>query len=361
MSNEKPFDGLLVIELASVLAGPLVGTFFSELGARVIKVENKKAGVGDVTRNWKLPTESKEINYSAYFCSANFNKESILLDLTNEEDRNYLLTLILKADIVISNFRKNTAQKLKLTYQDLKTINPQIIFANINGYGETSNRPAYDVVVQAETGFMYMNGDKNAPPTKMPVALMDIMAAHQLKEGILIALLKKERVGWGSCVSVSLFDAGVSSLANQATNYLIANSIPQRIGSEHPNIAPYGDLFYSKDNLPIVLAVGSDTHFNKLCETLDLTSLGFKGKFDTNSKRIQNRGKLVEMLKTAIQKWKREKLLTTLEENGIPAGAVLNMKEVFEQPRVGEELILKEQMSDGRIVEKVKTVVFKIS
>jgi len=361
MNNDKPFEGLLVIELASVLAGPLVGTFFSELGARVIKVENKKGGVGDVTRSWKLPTEPIEQKYSAYYCSANYCKESLFMDLSLKDDKEALNELLQKADIVISNYRKLTAQKLGVSYEEVKKVNEKIIFANINGYGADSNRPAYDVVVQAETGFMYMNGAANSPPTKMPVALMDVLAAHQLKEGILVALLKKERTGQGSSVSVSLFDAGIASLANQATNYLIADTIPQRIGSQHPNIAPYGDLFYTSDNLPIVLAIGSDVHFNKMCSILEITSDKIKNVFDSNTKRIKNRGKLVDMLKSAIKKWKRAILIQRLEQEGVPAGAVLNMEEVFEQAGVGEELVLKEQMPDGKLVKKVKTVVFKMT
>ena len=233
---------LKVIELASVLAGPDVGMFFAELGAKVIKVENKLLN-GDVTRGWKSVNEDKTAKVSAYFSSVNYNKEYIQLNLKDENDKTKVYKLIADSDIVIANFKPGDDIKLGMDYGTLKKHNSNLIYGEINGYGSQSKRAAYDVVLQAETGFMSMNGNETSGPIKMPIALIDVLAAHQLKEGLLLALLKKEKTNKGSLVEVSLYDTALSSLKNQATNWLMNKFIPQPIGSLHPNIAPYGEIF----------------------------------------------------------------------------------------------------------------------
>jgi len=184
------FKDLKVVELANVLAGPAVGTFFSELGAEVIKIENKLTN-GDVTRSWKLPAENKNSLTSAYYASVNYNKQSIFVDLTNEEEKQKVYDLISNADIVISNYKPGDDVKLGMDYNSLKKINPTIILAHLSGFGEHVHRTAYDLILQAETGFMYMNGTHQSGPLKMPVALIDILAAHQMKEAVLMAIIKK--------------------------------------------------------------------------------------------------------------------------------------------------------------------------
>ena len=173
-----------VVELASVLAGPAVGAFFSELGAKVIKIENKTTG-GDLTRRWKLQQEPADRPIAAYYFCVNIGKEKRLLDLRTEKDRSEVYDLIREADIVVSNFKKSSVQKLGMGYEHLKAINPSIIYAQLSAFGPDSTRPAFDVVLQAETGFLYMTGEQGRGPVKMPVALIDLLAAHQLKEGIL--------------------------------------------------------------------------------------------------------------------------------------------------------------------------------
>ena len=350
------FKDLKIVELASVLAGPLVGTFFSELGAQVIKIENKTTG-GDVTRNWRLPSENKE-TISAYYASANFNKKVLMLDLKQNEDYETALEEIKTADIVIANFKSDDAEKLKLDYESLKKHNKNIIYGEITGYGKNVKRAAFDVVLQAETGFMYMNGSPKSGPIKMPVALIDVLAAHQLKEGLLCALIKKLKTEQGSYVSVSLFDAAMSSLANQATNWLMAQHIPEPLGTMHPNIAPYGDMFLTKDKKWMVLAVGSNSQFKKLLEVLNLEKIETDKRFIENNNRVQNRMALNKLLKTKIV----EQEATVLQEKflslNIPAGIVKNMSEVFENP-LTEQLILKEKIENMQ-TQKLKTVVFKI-
>ncbi len=352
------FKGLKVVELASVLAGPNVGMFFAELGAEVIKVENSITN-GDVTRQWKLKTESATKNYSAYYCNTNWGKKSVFLNLKDTEDKKKVNDLLKEADIVIANFKSGAAKKMAVDYASVKSINPKIVYGEISGFSSTSKRVAFDVVMQAETGFMHMNGNSNGPPVKMPVALIDLMAAHQLKEGILIALINRMKTGKGSKVSVSLFDAAVASLANQATNWLMADHIPQRMGSLHPNIAPYGEQFISRDQKHFVLAIGNDKQFEKLCAFLKLEELSFDERFSKNTSRVDNRQELSKLLQDKISQLDMQNLSDHLTELMVPFGEIRNMPSLFELPQA-QDLILEEKMEDGEISKRVKTAVFKI-
>lgn len=349
---------LKVIELASVLAGPDVGMFFSELGAKVIKIENKLTG-GDVTRKWKLSSENKDVNISAYFSSVNWHKEHLFLNLKNKADKEQVYNLVKTADIVIANYKPGDDVKLKMDYKTLKKYNPTIIYGEINGYGRNSKRTAYDVVLQAETGYMSMNGTSTSGPIKMPIALIDVLAAHQLKEGILLALLKKTETGKGSLVEVSLYDAALASLKNQATNWLMNQFIPQRIGSLHPNIAPYGETFETKDNQFLVLAIGSDKHFEMLLDVIDAIHLLKDQKYNSNQQRVINRIDLDKDLQPYFKKHNSKKLMQHFLDKNIPIGIVNNMKEVFDNKK-SQELILEEKI-DGKITKRVKTAIFKIS
>ena len=262
------FHELKVLELASVLAGPSVGQFFAELGAEVIKVENIHTG-GDVTRTWKVKNEETD-DRSSYFCSVNWGKKSIAVDLNRKEGKAIIYKLVEKSDIVIASYKSGDAEKLGVDYKTLSSLNPHLIYGQISGFGSSNPRVGYDAVIQAEAGFMFLNGEPDGPSLKMPVALMDILAAHHLKEGILLALLRKNQTGKGDFLEVSLLQAAVSSLANQATNWLVAGVTPQKQGSAHPNIAPYGDIFRTLDGHEILLAIGSDRQFNSLCKILNL-------------------------------------------------------------------------------------------
>lgn len=351
------FKGLKVIELASVLAGPDVGMFFAELGAQVIKVENKLTG-GDVTRNWKSKFEDQNPSVSAYFSSVNYNKKYLHLDLSDNKDKQVIYDLIKTADIVITNYKPGSAVKLGMDYCVLKKINPLIIYGEINGYGSDSKRAAYDVVLQAETGFMSINGELNSPPLKLPVALIDVLAAHQLKEGILIALLKREKENKGSFVEVSLYEAAISSLKNQATNWLMGNYIPEAQGSLHPNIAPYGETFLTKDGFYIVLAIGSNKHFELLLSILNAEELN-KDIFLTNQSRVKYRKELDIALKPYFLNHTKNEFMEKAIELNIPAGVVNNIKQVFKENKA-QELVLSEDI-EGINTKRVKTAVFKIS
>ncbi len=330
------FKNQIVIELASVLAGPSVGMFLAELGATVIKVENL-IQKGDVTRTWKLKSETPGA-VSSYFSSVNWGKKSIAIDLKQKEGQEIVYRLLPKADFVISSFLPGTAEKIGMDANTLLSVNPRLICGEINGYGETVERAAFDAIIQAEAGFTMINGE-GENIYKMPVALMDLLAAHQLKEAMLLAYIERMSTGKGKRVSVSLIESGISSLANQATNWLVAGQIPAAIGSEHPNIVPYGTLFYTSDKKPIVLAIGNDTQFVELCNVL---SLEVPDDFRTNPQRVQYREKVNEMLQSAIGKRQRNTLLSLLIQAKIPAGAVNNLQEVLEGEYARKILLEKE-------------------
>ena len=330
-------EGLKVLELASVLAGPGVGQFFAELGAEVIKVENLKTG-GDVTRTWKGRDEQSD-DRSAYFCSVNWGKKSVAIDLSSPQGKSIVQNLAAKSDIVIASYKPGDAEKLGVSYQQLRTNNQQLIYGQITGYGSDNDRVGYDAVIQAESGFIDLNGEKNGEPVKMPVALIDILAAHHLKEGLLLALLKRDRIGEGSQVEVSLIQAAISSLANQATNWLVAKKLPTRQGSAHPNIAPYGESFLTKDGKRILLAVGNDRQFYDLLSVLSLDALSTIDKFKSNHARVAHRDELTTFLSREIHKVDSEELMAKINSHKIPAGIIKNMKEVFEMNEAKELMI----------------------
>jgi len=335
--------GLKVLELASVLAGPGAGQFFAELGAQVIKVENLKTG-GDVSRTWKGRDEQTD-DRSAYFCSVNWGKKSIAIDLSSGKGQSIVQKLAAKSDIVIASYKPGDAEKLGVTYQQLRLNNEQLIYGQITGYGSDNDRVGYDAVIQAESGFMDLNGEKNNEPLKMPVALIDILAAHHLKEGLLLALLKRDRTGEGSLVEVSLIQAAISSLANQATNWLVAKKLPTRQGSAHPNIAPYGESFLTKDGKRILFAIGSDRQFFDLMNVLHLDEWSKSDKFKSNHERIIHRDELTRLLSEIIHQFDSKELMIKINAHKIPAGIIQNIKEVFGMKEARELMIKGEELT----------------
>lgn len=349
------FSKLIIVDTSTVLAGPSVGTFFAELGATVIKVEN--ASAYDVTRTWKLPSEDKNSPISAYFSSVNYGKKYIQLNLKEAHDLKQFKELIKVADVLISNFKKGDEEKLGITDTILRNCNPGLIIGKINGFGIDSDRVAYDLILQAETGFMSMNGTPESGPIKMPVALIDVLAAHHLKEGILLAMLKLKSTGKSSTISVSLYDAAVSSLVNQASNYLMNNHIPQRIGSLHPNIAPYGELFTTKNNDLITFAIGSDNHFKKLCHFLNLDELVENTDYNSNQVRVTNRIELQKILQEKISFLNTNDILNEMLSLNVPAGKVKDLAEVFENENL-KSSILEEDIL-GYKTKRVSSIAFK--
>ncbi len=351
------FKDLIVIETAGVLAGPAVGMHFAELGARVIKIENKRSG-GDVTRKWKLPSEDPASPVSAYFSSVNWGKEHHFLDLQDDADRAQFDRWIGKADVLISNHLPADSEKLGLTRDRLRRINPKLIHGHIKGFSDQPDRPAYDVVLQAETGYISMTGIDRDHLAKLPIALIDVFAAHQLKEGILVALLQRERTGKGAYVEVSLEKAALAGLINQASNFLMAGHVAAPIGTLHPNIAPYGEIFLCSDRKRMILAVGSDRQFQSLCDVLEGPEIANDARFRSNTDRVRSRIELASLLQEKISARKRSDLLIELERAGVPAGAVRTIDEVMDLS-AAKQMIL-EQSIDGKLTRRILGNAFSI-
>ena len=329
-------QGLKVLELANILAGPLVGQFCAELGADVIKVE--QPGLGDATRTWRLETESPDADYTAYFASANWGKRSIALDIGHHAGQEVVARLAQRADIVIASYKPGDDATFGVDYESLGASNPPLIYLQIDAYGEGDDRPGFDAIIQAEAGFTYLNGEADGPPTKMPVALVDILAAHQLKEGLLLALLRRERDDKGSFVTTSLLGAATASLANQATNYLVAGVEPTRMGSEHPNVVPYGTIFQTQDGRDVVIAVGTDRQYRAFVQALDLTELADDPRFRSNSDRVAHRAELNDTLVARIASIPSTELDGRLRSRKVPFGFVNGMADVFKQPESRRQL-----------------------
>lgn len=349
------FSQLTIIDASTVLAGPSVGTFFAELGAKVIKVEHPDHP--DVTRSWKLPSEAADTPVSAYFSSVNFGKSYVQMDLKSAAGHAAFMDLIKDADVLLTNFKYGDDKKLNITEEVLQDANPQLIHGKITGFGNDSDRVAYDLILQAETGFMSMNGTPDSGPVKMPVALIDVLAAHHLKEGLLVALLERQASGKGKTVSVSLYDAAICSLANQASNYLMADVVAKRIGSLHPNIAPYGELFTTADDQHITFAIGSDTHFTKLCQFLALDALPNDERFQTNQQRVIHRKELQELLQHKIGQLDCSPLLNELHLRFVPVGKIKSLDEVLRSAEAGR--LIRRETIDGIATARITSFAFE--
>ncbi|MEQ8483890.1 MAG: CaiB/BaiF CoA-transferase family protein [Pseudomonadales bacterium] len=340
MTNEPApaLAGLRVIELASILAGPITGQFLAELGADVIKVENPATG-GDPTRSWRLASEAEDADPCAYFSCANWGKRSIALNVATPSGRQVIHDLARRADVVIASYKPGDAARLGLDAEALRAVNPALIYAEISAYGDADPRPGFDAIIQAEAGFTHLNGEADGPPVKMPVALMDLLAAHQLKEGILLALLARLGGNGGRHVRVSLLDAGIASLANQASNYLVGGVVPRRMGSEHPNIVPYGAVYRLRDGRELVLAVGTERQWQRLTEAVGRPDLSAHADYAHNAARVRNRQALHETLARTFADLDAATARSRLEAGGVPFGFVNDMADVFRQQGAGRLLL----------------------
>ncbi len=336
-AQSLPFADLRVLELAAVLAGPQVGQFFAELGAEVLKIEPP---TGDVTRTWRTSAEASDAPVSAYFSCANWGKQSQVMDLTSAEGRQEVRRLAARADVVLTSYKPGDAEKLGVDYATLSALNPRLIYGHITGYGPGQPRAGYDAVLQAETGFLHLNAaGPGQPPQKMPVALMDLLTAHQLKEGVLTALYQRERTGRGAVVHVSLLDSALASLANQAATFLVTGHDPQPLGSGHPSIVPYGTVYNTHDGVRLLLAVGADRQFELLCAALDRPAWAQDARFGTNPARVTHRQQLEELLKARLAEVSGAELLAELERRAVPAGAVRTVGEALSHASAQQMLL----------------------
>lgn len=327
-----PLAGLRVVELARILAGPWIGQTLADLGADVIKVESPE---GDDTRKWGPPFIAAGGEKSAaYFHSCNRGKRSIVADLKTAHGRQAALLLVEKADVLIENFKAGGLSKYGLGYEEVRAANPGLVYCSVTGFGQTgpyAKRAGYDFIIQGMAGIMDLTGETEGQPQKMGVAFADIFAALYGVIAIQGALEHRRKTGRGQYIDMALFDCMAGVLANQAQNFLASGISPHRMGNVHPNIAPY-QVFEVLDG-HIIIAVGNDRQFDRLCRVLALEKLVRDPKFDTNGQRVANRTELADLLKERIVEWKRDELLAALEAAVVPAGPINTIPEVFDDPQ----------------------------
>ena len=332
MSNAL-LQGLKVVELARVLAGPWIGQTLADLGADVVKVESPE---GDDTRSWGPPyIESEGEISAAYFHGCNRGKRSVVADFTTEAGRNLVRTLAQSSDVLIENFKVGGLAKYGLDCGSLSALNPRLIYCSVTGFGQTgpyAGRAGYDFMIQGMSGIMDLTGEPDGAPQKMGVAFADIFTGLYGVIGIQAALTERARTGRGQHIDMALYDCMVGVLANQAMNYLASGESPRRMGNAHPNIAPY-QTFEAADG-HVIIAVGNDSQFERLCHVLELGSLARDPRYESNALRVANRGELSLILSKAAMTWKRDALLATLETAGVPAGPINTVKDVLNDPQI---------------------------
>ncbi|TCP56330.1 formyl-CoA transferase [Tamaricihabitans halophyticus] len=323
-----PLAGIRVADFSRVLAGPYCTMLLADLGAEVIKVERPEAG--DDTRAWGPPEVSGE---SAYFLAVNRGKRSIALDLAAERDRDIALALCQSADIVVENFRPGVADRLGIGYETVKASNPGAVYCSIQAYppGEQPDpRAGLDAIIQAQSGLMSITGETSGEPTKIGVALVDVLTGLNAATAILAALHGRSRTGKGEYVTVALLSAALSGLVNIAQNALTTGIEPGRHGNAHPSIVPY-QPFEAADGA-LVVAAGNDAQFGRLCQVLELPGLPEDARFATNPERVRNRVELLEVLGTRIASWPAEELTARLSAAGVPASRIYGVLEALREP-----------------------------
>lgn len=329
----KPLEGLKVVELARVLAGPWAGQALADLGAEVVKVESP---TGDDTRHWGPPWIEREGDRSAaYFYAANRGKSSVVADFSTPEGQEAVRALVAGADIVIENFKVGGLARYGLDYTSLSALNPALIYCSITGFGQDGPRaaqPGYDFIIQGLSGLMAITGEKGGAPMKVGVAVTDVVAGLYATIGILAAVEQRHRTGRGQMVDISLLDSATALLANQAMNYLATGSSPGRLGNAHPNLVPYEVV--PVDEGQIIIAVGNDRQFRALVTLLGMEKLAANALFASNAARIENREMLMGIIAEATAVWDRAPLLAALEQVGVPAGPINDIAEAFADPQV---------------------------
>ncbi|MGC8720404.1 MAG: CaiB/BaiF CoA transferase family protein [Thermodesulforhabdaceae bacterium] len=329
--RRKPLEGIRVLDLSRVLAGPYCTMMLGDLGADVIKVE--KPGEGDETREWAPPDAAGE---SAYYLCVNRNKRGITVDMKSEEGREIIRKLAARSDVLIENFKVGTLARMGLGYEDIKKINPGIIYCSITGfgqYGPYKDRPGYDFIIQGMGGIMSITGDPDGPPMKVGVAIVDITAGLFACSSILAALYYREKTGLGQYIDISLLDSVVAWLANVGSNYLISGELPKRYGNAHPNIVPY-EPFQAKDGVWIALGVGNDRQWRDFCKMAGLEHLADDPRFATNPQRVIHRKELIPIIAEKIRERTSEEWLAELEKLKIPCGPINTLDKVFADPQV---------------------------
>jgi crotonobetainyl-CoA:carnitine CoA-transferase CaiB-like acyl-CoA transferase len=337
----SPLKGLKVVELARILAGPLIGQTLADLGAEVTKVESPE---GDDTRTWGPPfIEQDGVKSAAYFYSCNRGKTGLRADLKTPEGIEAVKALVKDADILIENFKVGGLAKYGLDFDNLHALNPKLIYCSVTGFGQSgplAHRPGYDFLLQGMSGLMSVTGEPDGSPQKVGVAVTDIVTGLYGTIGIMAAVEQRHSTGTGQHIDMSLLDCATALLANQNMNFLASDQSPNRMVNAHPNICPY-DVFETA-NGHIILAVGNDGQFKLCCHVLGLADTTLDGRFETNQLRVKHRDDLLPILSTAISKWQSDDLLAEMLLNNVPAGPINS---------VGENLSSEHIKARGLVVE----------
>jgi len=328
---DKPLAGLKVLELARILAGPWAGQLLADLGAQVIKVE--RPGVGDDTRHWGPPFAAD--GAAAYFHACNRGKTSVAIDLDTEEGQAQVRALAAEADVVIENFKVGGLARYGLDFATLSALNPGLVYCSITGFGQDgpyAGRAGYDFIIQGMGGAMSLTGEPDGAPQKSGIAYADLFTGLYASVAILAALRERDRTGTGAHIDMALLDTQVGVLANQALNWMVSGKVPHRMGNGHANLVPY-QAFDTADG-PVIVAVGNDRQFERLCAILGLPSLAQDERFRTNPARVTNRAELIPHLAASIALRRQKEFSDALEAAGIPAGPINSIDKVFADPQV---------------------------
>jgi crotonobetainyl-CoA:carnitine CoA-transferase CaiB-like acyl-CoA transferase len=333
-------EGVVVLDLSRILAGPWSTQNLADLGADVIKIE--RPGQGDDTRSWGPPFvegPQGDVRDAAYYFCANRGKRSVTLDFTRPEGRQVLLDLAAKADILVENYKVGGLKKYGLDYESLSRVNPRLVYCSITGFGQTgpyAERPGYDALIQAMGGLMSITGEPDSTPgggpQKVGVAVVDILTGLYATSAILAALFARTRTGQGQHIDISLLDVQVASLANQAGNYLLGGKVPGRLGSAHPSIVPY-QPFQCADGY-VMLAIGNDTQFAAFCKAAECEGVAQDERFKNNAQRVAHRDQLVPLLQERLLRKTIDQWCALATENGFPCGPINTIDRVFDDPQV---------------------------
>lgn len=330
-------DGLVVLDLSRILAGPTATQLLGDLGATVWKIE--APGAGDDTRGWGPPyvpdPDGGASDVSAYFMAANRNKRSVALDLADRDAQDIVRRLAARADVVVENFKPGGLEKYGLDHASVRARHPGLVWCSISGFGQTGphrDKPGYDLLAQGYGGIMSLTGEPDGRPMKVGVGIADVMCGMYATVGILAALRHRDRTGQGQHIDLALVDAQVAWLINEGVNTLTSGVVPQRRGNGHPNIVPY-DVFAARDG-HVIVAVGNDAQFARFCDFLGLPGLAADADFATNSARVVNRDRLIPVLSAALAALTRDQIVAGLEARKVPVGPVQRVDEVLASDQV---------------------------
>jgi crotonobetainyl-CoA:carnitine CoA-transferase CaiB-like acyl-CoA transferase len=336
-----PLSNIRVLDLSRVLAGPWCGQTLADLGAEVIKVE--RPGAGDDTRGWGPPylkdPDGRDTTEAAYYLAANRGKQSVTINISKPEGQELIRRLARQSDVFIENYKVGDMARYGLAYEDLRQLNPRLVYCSITGYGQDgpmAHLPGYDFIIQGIGGLMSITGERDdlpgGGPQKAGVALADIMTGLYATIGILAALAHRDRTGEGQYIDMALLDVQVATLANMNMNYLTSGAVPKRQGNAHVNIVPY-QVFAARDG-ELIVAVGNDSQFAKLCELMEIPGIAADKRYAANANRVRNRGELIGLLQTLFATRSVAEWIALIEPQGIPCGPINDIGQVFAHPQV---------------------------